>query len=259
MSFGFVFEREYPSWFGVLCCLAVVAGCILLSFDRDPASLLQGSPTAIAINLASVVASGLQVALMRRAWRKIADAVTLQAISPTDVSRSALSAAMAPHRSSSALALVNGVEGFATPRRGSLVAGSGADDDDRTPLRDDGGGGGGGDDDGGGAEGNNNANLALLSGRKTQSLEAAEAELLAQHRALRQQTRWRAALLLPVATWKMFVATLALVVASLVFEFVAIDALLHASWQSLLFIFSGVRESAVCVLCAPMERVLRAL
>lgn len=245
--FGFLFEREFPSWFGLLCCAAVVAGCVLLSLDRDPASLLQGTPSAIAINLASVVASGLQVALMRRAWRKIADAVTLQALSPTDVSRSALSAAMAPHRSSSALALVNGVEGFESPR-GSMVsgidgaAGVGGDDNDDLEVRtrsravnddivdeiDD-------------ERGARNANVALLSGRRVQSLDDAEAELLAQHRTLRQQTRWRAALLLPVATWKLFVATLLLVGAALALEFAAVDALLHASWPSLVFIFSGVR------------------
>jgi hypothetical protein len=219
--FGFVFERELPSWFGALCCLCVAGGVVLLTVDADSAFYSATTP-ALLINLASVLASGLQVALMRRAWRRIAEQMLADKLRAS-ASTSAVEAAIAPHRSSSALALVNGTDELDSRAL-------------RRHDRDDGRGGGDGDGD----------TYALLATHRSASsltgTSSAEALALAPAaHVMRTQMRWRAPLLMPVATLKLFIATLLVGAAAAVFERDSLDALRDARWSTLLFLLAGVR------------------
>jgi hypothetical protein len=69
---GMAIEREIPTWFGALCCLSVALGVALLSLDA--ALAFDASLEAVLLHVGAVLCGGLHVALMRRAWRKLADA-----------------------------------------------------------------------------------------------------------------------------------------------------------------------------------------
>jgi hypothetical protein len=69
---GMAIEREIPTWFGALCCISVAIGVALLSLDA--ALEFEATAEAILLHVGAVVCGGFHVALMRRAWRKLADA-----------------------------------------------------------------------------------------------------------------------------------------------------------------------------------------
>jgi len=74
--FALILEREIPTWYGALACIAVVAGVILVSYDADASNRLELVP--ILIHVGSDVCGGLQVALMRGAWRRVCKAYVRQ-------------------------------------------------------------------------------------------------------------------------------------------------------------------------------------
>jgi hypothetical protein len=69
---GAAIEREIPTLLGAVCSVIAALGIALLSIDAHQE--LDVSVAAILVHVGAVVCGGLHVALMRHAWRKLAEA-----------------------------------------------------------------------------------------------------------------------------------------------------------------------------------------
>lgn len=68
---GAAIEREVPTLIGFVCCVIAALGIALLSVDAHVE--FDVSTAAILLHVGAVACGGLHVALMRRAWRRLAE------------------------------------------------------------------------------------------------------------------------------------------------------------------------------------------
>lgn len=101
---GAAIEREIPTWFGALCCTSVGVGVALLSLDA--ALEFEATTDAILLHVGAIVCGGFHVALMRRAWRKLADSAYEQLVAAGSIRQPLLDSAASADDARAMLLLV---------------------------------------------------------------------------------------------------------------------------------------------------------